>query len=181
MHQTGVPRNLIGERINLRGYKGCYPCLSDGCQYVAQTRGVLCSHARCVHLGIALRCRICPEKHWWQAQYWSEHMEKCHPDIPKFQVVTSRPNVIETDPEMYISEETIVVPAPGEQPSIKIEIPDTTQEEDDGASSPKQSRITEEQQLSIKSGAEYLLADPQTSHPQQHRPKISGIHEKKKN
>ena len=83
---------------------------------------------------------------------------------------------------MYISEETIVVPAPGEQPSIKIEIPDTTQvEEDDGAGPPKQSRFTEEQQLSIKSGAEYLLADPQTSHPQQPRPKISGIHEKKKN
>ena len=90
MHQTGVPSNLTGERIKLGGYKGCYPCLSDGCQYVAQTRGVLCSHARHVHLGIALGCRMCPEKHCWQVCYWSEHMEKCHPDIPKFQVVTSR-------------------------------------------------------------------------------------------
>ena len=138
MYQIGVPNNLTGERIKLGGYKGCYPCLSDGCQYVAQTRGVLCSHARHVHLGIALGCRMCPEKHWWQVRYWSEHMEKCHPDIPKFQVVTSGPNIIETDPEMYINEETIVVPVPGEQPSIKIEVPDTTQvEEDDAAVPPK--------------------------------------------
>ena len=176
MHQTEVPDSLTGERIKLRGYKACYPCMSEGCQYVAQTRGILCSHARHVHLGITLGCRMCPEEHWWQARYWSEHMEKCHPDLPKFQVITSGPNVIKTDPEMYISKETIIVPAPGEQPSVKVEIPDTTQEEEDEAViAPKRSMFTQEQQLSIESGAEYLIADPPASHPHQPCPRISGI------
>ena len=44
MHQTGVPARLVGDRIKLGGYKGCYPCASGGCKYVAQTRGVLCDH-----------------------------------------------------------------------------------------------------------------------------------------
>ena len=32
MHQTRVPDNLVGERIKLGGYKGCYPCQSKDCE-----------------------------------------------------------------------------------------------------------------------------------------------------
>ena len=65
MHQTRVPDDLVSEQIKLGGYKGCYPCQSKNCEYVAQTRGVLCSHIRRVHLRITLGCHFCPEKCWW--------------------------------------------------------------------------------------------------------------------
>ena len=51
MHQTGVPNQWIGDRNKLGGYKGCYPCMGDKCDYIAQTQGVLCSHVHRVHLG----------------------------------------------------------------------------------------------------------------------------------
>ena len=85
MQQTGVPDSLVGERIKLGRYKGCYPCQSKDCEYVAQTRGVLCTHIRRVNLGVTLGCRFCPEKCWWQARYWVEHMDIVHPDAHKFQ------------------------------------------------------------------------------------------------
>ena len=115
MHQTGVPDTWIGDRSKLSGYKGCYPCMGEECDYIAQTRGILCSHVRRVHLGIALGCRYCPEKCWWQARSWSDHMDKSHPDMPKFEVVSTGSNVVSTtqDAELYVSEETIVIPAPG--------------------------------------------------------------------
>ena len=108
MHQTGVPDNLAAERIKLGGYKGCYPCLNKNCEYVAQTRGVLCSHIRRVHLGVALGCCFCPEKCWWQARYWVEYMDKAHPDAHKFEIVQSgtKPTVSSMKADLFVSEET---------------------------------------------------------------------------
>ena len=37
MHQTGVPDSWIDEHIKLGGYKGCYPCMGEKCDYVTQT------------------------------------------------------------------------------------------------------------------------------------------------
>ena len=171
MHQTGVADSWIGERIKLGGYKGCYPCQGENCDYVAQTRGVLCSHVRRVHLGIAIGCRLCPEKCWWQARTWAEHMDKSHADLPRYEVVTSGANVVSTTEdeakdeggELYISEETIIVPAPGTA-SIKQEAPEPPSDHDEPEEPadqvPKQRKLSEENKEALGAGAQCIRADP---------------------
>ena len=114
MHQTGVPDDLVSEQIKLGGYKGCYPCQNKNCEFVAQTRGMLCSHIRRVHLRITLGCHFCPEKCWWQARYWVENIDKAHPDAHKFEVIPpgSKPIVSSMDADLFVSEETFVLPCP---------------------------------------------------------------------
>ena len=158
MHQTGVSDNWIGERIKLGGYKGCYPCMGEKCNYVAQTRGVLCSHVHWVHLGIALGCRFCPEKCWWQARYWSEHMDKAHTNIPKF-MIDVHPTPSEAESQVYVTEETIVIPAPG---TIKVE-PDTTAEGDEPEA--KRIKYHQQQEHVLQLGADAILANPPSDQP----------------
>ena len=190
MHQTGVADSWIGERIKLGGYKGCYPCLGEICEYVAQTRAVLCSHVRRVHLRITIGCRLCPEKCWWQARTWAEHMDKSHAGLPRYEVITSGANVMSTtgdetkeEGELYISEETIVVPAPG-LVTIKQEAPeppsdhDEPEEPDDHV--PKRQKLSEENKEALEAGAQCIRADPvdpkRSGAP---LPKIIGIRYKK--
>ena len=175
MHQTGVPNDLVGERIKLGGYKGCYPCQSKDCEYVAQTRGVLCSHIRRVHLGITLGYCFCPEKCWWQARYWVEHMDKTHPEAHKFEVIPpgSKPIVSSTDADLFVSEETFMIPAPSSEPTTKTEVPDTTQEEEQPT---KRGRFDEQDLQLIHMGADAILSDPPLGHGvTQPHPEILGI------
>ena len=183
MHQTGVADSWIGERIKLGGYKGCYPCMGANCDYVAQTRGVLCSHVRRVHLGVAIGCRFCPEKSWWQARTWAEHMDKVHEDMPRYEVITSGANVVSTteeteeEGELFVSEETLVIPPPGSIP-IKQEAPEPPSDEDvleePADQSPKRRKLSDENKEALEAGADYIRAD----HPEGSRapiPKIMGI------
>ena len=62
-------------------------CAWKDCSYAAQTHGVVATHVRRVHLGHALSCRFCPTTAWWQARYWSDHMDKNHSDQPKYETV----------------------------------------------------------------------------------------------
>ena len=91
LHMTGVDANLITDRkrIGAHGsYKGYYGCAWKECSYVAQTHGIVATHVRCVHLGNALACRFCPTLAWWQARYWSDHMDKNHSDQSKYEAIT---------------------------------------------------------------------------------------------
>ena len=86
LHMTGVnPEHITDrKRIGAEGsYKGYYSCAFQDCDYIAQTHGVVATHVRKVHLGHALSCHFCPATAWWQARYWSEHMDKVHSDQPK--------------------------------------------------------------------------------------------------
>ena len=74
MHQTGADAHYISIHEKLLGYKGIYCCMFGDCDYTAQVKGIVYSHIRQVHLGVALGCRFCPKKSWWQARYWSIHM-----------------------------------------------------------------------------------------------------------
>ena len=87
MHTTGVDASHIVHRQRLAAYKGYYECNFTGCSYVAHTHRVCCTHMRKHHLGHALGCRFCPEKKWFQARYWSDHMDKYHSEEPKFKVI----------------------------------------------------------------------------------------------
>ena len=161
MHQTGIPSFWIGDRIKLGGYKGCYPCQGSDCEYVAQTRGVLCTHIRRVHLGFALGCRLCPEKAWWQARYWSEHMDKVHSDVPKFEITTTGPNVVSTaeDVDLYVSEETVVIPALGSG-MVKSEAPDPPDDKESDDEPDKQGskkmKLSAENIEALETGAEHI-------------------------
>ena len=112
-HQTGVDKKLIGYRQKLAGYRGAYECLWKDCDYAAQTRGVVCSHLRRVHLGKALGCPFCPKKAWFQTRYWVNHMEKMHPaelwyvqvELPKGPLVA----VEVPASKLFISEERLIV------------------------------------------------------------------------
>ena len=86
-----------------------------------------------VHLGIALGCHFALENAGWQARYWVEHMDKAHPDAHKFEIVQSgtKPTVSSMKADLFVSEETYVIPAPGFEPTVKMEVCDTTQEDDE--------------------------------------------------
>ena len=114
MHQTGVDARYIGTREKLSGYKGIYCCLFDDCDYAAQVKGIVYSHIRRVHLGVALGCRFCPEKSWWQACYWSIHMQNVHPQESKFEPLIL-PESIKAEPVesvIVITQEKFEIPIP---------------------------------------------------------------------
>ena len=120
LHQTGVPSKYIGDREDVGPYKGAYHCLyGEGCEYGAQSRGVVCTHVRRVHLGIALACRFCPNKVWWQARYWLLHMKDTHSEMPLYEPIS----MFSADPavssEIAITEEHFEIPAPSKKAKLK--------------------------------------------------------------
>ena len=146
MHSTGVDSSLIMSRQKLPGYKGYYECNTPGCDYVAHTHGVCTSHVRRCHLGYALGCRFCPTKRWWQARYWSDHMDRYHKEHPKFEALELPGGFIkaeEIDPEIFVEKEKFIIPAPGAHP-----LPE-----------PKRLR-TEEQKPSVAPSADSALTEP---------------------
>ena len=83
MHSTGINVAHVSDRMKIGTHKVYYHCAHlSGCDYAAQTYGIVTSHIRRVHEGVALSCRFCPTLAWWQARYWSEHMDKKHHDQP---------------------------------------------------------------------------------------------------
>ena len=146
MQATGVDSSLIMSRQKLPGYKGYYECNTPGCDYVAHIHGMCTSHVRRCHLGYALGCRFCPAKRWWQARYWSDHMDRYHKEHPKFEALELPSGVIkaeEIDPEIFVEKEKFLIPAPGAHPPPE----------------PKRPR-TEEQKPSIAEGADAVLTEP---------------------
>ena len=114
MHQTGVDARYIGTREKLSGYKGIYCCMFSDCDYGAQVKSIVYLHIHRVHLGVALGCRFCPEKCWWQARYWSIHMQSIHPQEPKFEPLVL-PENIKAEPvesKVQITEERFEIPTP---------------------------------------------------------------------
>ena len=84
------------------------------CDYGAQVKGIVYSHVHRVHLGVTLGCRFCPKKSWWQARYWSIHMQNIHPQEPKFEPLVL-PENIKAEPvesEVLITEERFEIPTP---------------------------------------------------------------------
>ena len=59
-------------------------------------------------------------------------MDKTHPGEHNFEIIPpgSKPIVSSTDTDLFVSEETFMIPAPSSEPTIKTEVPDTTQEEE---------------------------------------------------
>ena len=91
LHATGVDAKYITDRKKIGSYgsyKGYYCCAWQDCDYAAQTHGAVATHVRRVHLGHALACRFCPTMAWWQARYWSDHMDRFHSDQAKYEAVT---------------------------------------------------------------------------------------------
>ena len=86
MHSTGINVAHVYECMKIGTYKGYYCCAHPSrCDYAAQMYGIVTSHIRHVHEGVALGCRFCLTLAWWQARYWSEHMDKKHHDQPKYE------------------------------------------------------------------------------------------------
>ena len=167
LHQTGVPSKFIGNREDVGPYKGAYRCLyGEGCEYGAQSRGILCTHVRRVHLGIALACRFCPNKVWWQARYWLLHMKDTHPEMPLYEPVS----MTSTDPavssEIAITEEHFEIPAPSKKakldatPLVKTEPPEVE---------------ASWSAISRKSHEVYVPADPPPERWMQPRPRAAAI------
>ena len=77
MHSTSINIAHVSDLMKIGTYKGYYHCAHPShCDYAAQTYGIVTSHIHCIHEGVALGCRFCPTLAWWQAKYWSEHMDK---------------------------------------------------------------------------------------------------------
>ena len=85
LHVTGIKPEHITDRKKIGSYRGYYCCAFGDCQYAAQTHGVVATHVRRVHLGHALGCHFCAGQAWWQARYWSNHMDEAHSDQPKYE------------------------------------------------------------------------------------------------
>ena len=161
VHQTGVPSKYIGEREDVGPYKGAYRCLfGEGCEYGAQSRGVVCTHVRRVHLGFALACKYCPNKVWWQARYWLLHMKDSHPDMPTYDPIRVTPSDSTISSEIAITEEHFQIPAPSKKaklddpPSVKVE--------------PVEASSSEDYEV-------FLLADPPPERWAQPRPQAAAI------
>ena len=103
LHSTGVYPDYVTDRKKIGPYKGYYCCNYGDCQYAGQTHGVVCTHVRRVHLGHALGCRFCPTLSWWQARYWSDHMDRAHSNQPKYEALSLPEN-----PEGIVKAEEVV-------------------------------------------------------------------------
>ena len=113
MHATGVNPNHITECHKMGAYKGYYCCAFGSCVYAAQTHGLVATHVCRVHLGHALECCFCPTLAWWQARYWSDHMDKFYSDQMKFKPLVmpqGELKVEEVDPDHFITEEHFTLP-----------------------------------------------------------------------
>ena len=88
LHATGTEPEHITDRKKIGPYRGYYCCAFGNCNYAAHTHGVVATHVRRVHLGHALGCRFCAGSAWWQARYWSNHMDEVHSDQPKYEPLT---------------------------------------------------------------------------------------------
>ena len=113
MHATGVNPNHITECRKMGGYKGYYCCAFGSCSYAAQTHSLVATHVCRVHLGHVLGCRFCPTLAWWQARYWSDHMDKFHSDQIKFEPLVMLQGDLkaeEVDPDHFIAEEHFTLP-----------------------------------------------------------------------
>ena len=141
-HQTGVDKELIGQREKLPGYKGAYECLFKGCEYAAQTRGVVCSHIRRTHLGRALGCLYCPQKAWWQARYWTDHMNDFHAGQERYDQVALPPGPLEAvevspaEVDIMISQEKIIYDPQQDIKPVPMEIVPQPEEDTDAAEEP---------------------------------------------
>ena len=131
LHQTGVPSKYIGDREDVGPYKGAYHCLyGEGCEYGAQSRGVVCTHVQRVNLGVALACRFCPQKVWWQAHYWLLHMKDTHSKMPLYEPISMSSANPAVSSEIAITEEHFKVPVPSKKaklddtPQVKTEPPE---------------------------------------------------------
>ena len=169
MHATGVDEGMLHHRQKV-GDKGFYECAFDKkCEYVARTHGVATTHVRRVHLGHSLGCRFCPSKMWWQARYWSDHMDKFHADQPKFEALQFDASSIkaeEIEVDHFIEKEKFIIPATkavgGSAPPPP---PEDVKKEAHKEPTPKRKRTEREQQL-IDEGADALLAEaPISSQP----------------
>ena len=128
MHTTGIDPCHISDYMKIEGYKGYYQCaFNKECQYVAHTSGLIATHIHRVLVGHALGCRFCPTLAWWQARYWSEHMDKKHPDQPKFKALALPEGALkaeEVDPstnealDHFVVEQTLNYPST--QPAVPI-------------------------------------------------------------
>ena len=136
MHTMGINPAHISERMKIRDYKGFYHRLfNKDCQYAAQTNGLIATHIHCVYIGHALGCRFCPTLAWWQACYWSDHMDQKHSDQPKFEVLVFPEGTIkaeEIDPSQHAKLDHFVVQEtfsfPPTQPPVLIHCTQPKQE-----------------------------------------------------
>ena len=180
LHQTGVPAKYIGHREGIGSYKGLYTCNYGDCDYGAQARPVVCTYIRRVHLGIAVGCRYCPTKCWWQPRYWASHMRESHPDKPIFEPLTMPGGELKAepiDPEIFLTEEHFEIPDPkrakvSPDPKVKKEVVEDTSL--DAALSQVWSPI------SRRSHDICSLAQAPEGHPESARPKVAAIRYKRK-
>ena len=127
LHATGTNPEHITDRKKIGPYRGYYCCAIGDCKYAAQTHGVVATHIRRVHLGHALGCRFCAGAAWWQARYWSNHMDKAHSDQAKYEPLTMPEGLIKAEeisaediPEEdhFVVEQTWTYPP--QQPAVPI-------------------------------------------------------------
>ena len=84
-------------------------------------------------------------------------------------MIDIHPTPSEAESQVYITEETIVIPAPG---TIKVE-PDTTEESNEPAA--KRMKYHQQQEHILQLCADAKLADPPSDQPHSSAPKNIGI------
>ena len=97
---------------------------------------------------------------------------KAHTNVPKF-TINIHPTPSEAESQVYVTKETIVIPAPG---TIKVE-PNTTEESDEPAA--KRMKYHQQQEHVLQLGADAILADPPSDQPHSSAPENIGIRYKK--
>ena len=87
----------------------------------------------------------------------------------------SKPIVSSMDADLFVSEETFVIPAPSSEPKIKMEIPNTTQDEEEQPA--KRGRFDEQDLQLIHMDADAIVSHPPPGHGiTQAHPDVAGLH-----
>ena len=79
-HQSSKGNKSAGYECQFTSIKKSKGVILPDCHF-STTKGQLSTHICQHHLGLAVACYICPQKQWWLAATWKDHMEKCHSDI----------------------------------------------------------------------------------------------------
>ena len=80
-HQSSKGKGSAGNECQFTSIKKSEGIILPDCHFFSTTKGQLSTHICQHHLGLAVACYICPQKRWWSATTWKDHMQKCHADI----------------------------------------------------------------------------------------------------
>ena len=76
LHQTGVPKKYISERVSAED-QSIYKCMDSGCPYLTAQFAQCCTHIHKKHLGVCIKCQLC-DCHSFRSVDIQKHLKDVH-------------------------------------------------------------------------------------------------------